>query len=83
MLSETVKGWTEQWKAEGLQQGRQEGRQEGLREGQAKILMVLLEKKFGPLQETDRQRIHAADSETLLKWGERLITANSLSEVMV
>ena len=43
--------------------------------------MRQLERKFGPLDEATRARVEAAESETLLRWGERLVTASHLAEV--
>jgi predicted transposase YdaD len=58
-----------------------EGRDEGRVEGEAALLMGQLERKFHPLPESTRQRIAAADAETLLVWGERVLDANRLDEV--
>lgn len=63
MLSERVKEWTREWKEEGLQQGRQEG----IQLGEAAVLLRQIEIKFGPLNKTDRQKIQAADINTLLQ----------------
>ena len=58
-----------------------EGRVEGRVEGEAALLLRILERKFHPLPESARQRIAAADAETPLVWGERVLDANSLEEV--
>ncbi len=58
-----------------------EGRVEGRVEGEAAILLRQLERKFRPLPESARQRVAAADAETLLAWGERVLDAHSLDEV--
>jgi hypothetical protein len=50
-------------------------------EGEAAILLRLLERKFRPLPESARQRVAAADAETLLAWAERVLDAKSLDEV--
>jgi hypothetical protein len=60
MLAERVKEWAEEWKRQGLQ----EGIQEGLQQGEAAIVLRLLERRFGALDETVWQRIQAADAET-------------------
>ena len=73
MLAETVAEWKDEWKREGLK--------EGLKKGEINILFKQLELKFGPLSEENRSRIQAADSETLLEWGERILNANSLEDV--
>jgi hypothetical protein len=45
------------------------------------VLLLLLERKFGPLSETLCQKIEAADSDTLLLWAERVLTAKDIEEV--
>ncbi|HEX4963837.1 MAG TPA: Rpn family recombination-promoting nuclease/putative transposase [Thermoanaerobaculia bacterium] len=77
MLRETVIGWTREWKKEGLEEGKKAGR----REGEIRLLVRQLELKFGPLSPRDRKRIDATDSDRLLEWGERILTARSLGEV--
>jgi hypothetical protein len=72
---------------EGLREGMQEGRQEGLREGleeglQAlrKVLLGLLEQRFGPLPDQTRQRVEAICSlDRLTRLSERALTARSLA----
>ncbi len=85
MLAERVTEWTEEWKRQGLEQGRLEGRQEGQlegrQEGEAAILIRLLTLRFGPLDESSLLRIRQADAETLLQWGERVLTAVVLEDV--
>jgi hypothetical protein len=85
MLAERVKQWTEQWKAEGLEAGRQQGLEEGLQEGrqegEAAMLLRLLNQRFGPIDESTRARVLAADAEQLLAWGDRVLTAESLAAV--
>jgi len=72
----------ERWVQQGLQQGHQLGRQQGRHEGEAAVLVRLAERKFGPLSEAHRQRINAADAETLLRWSERILWAQSTEEVL-
>ncbi len=93
MLAERVKEWTKDWKQQGIEEGRQqgrlegrqegrlEGRQEGRQEGEAEFLIHLLERRFGQIGETMRERIEAADTRTLLIWGERILTAQTIEEV--
>ena len=98
MLANRVVEWTEQWKQEGLeqglQQGLQQGRQEGLQqgrqegivegrqEGEIALLLRLVEHRFGPLEEAQRSRIRSADPDTILRWADRLWTAQSVDEVI-
>lgn len=89
MLEETVREWTEQWKAEGLEaglkqglrEGREEGLRQGLQQGEAALLIRLLERKFGPLDASVRERVEASDADRLLLWGERILTAGRLVDV--
>jgi hypothetical protein len=41
----------------------------------------MVEQRFGPLTGTDQARIHHADADEPLAWGERLLTARTLPEV--
>lgn len=81
MLAERVLEWTREWKQQGLDEGRKEGRKEGHKEGESLMLQRLLTLKFGPLDAATQARLAAADSETLLVWGERVLTAGSVAEV--
>jgi hypothetical protein len=65
-----------------IEQGRQAGRQEGRQEGGAAILLRLIDRKFGPPSEPVRARISSADPDTLLRWSDRILTADSLDAVL-
>ena len=64
-----------------LDKGRDEGRQEGIGQGEARVLLRQLTLKFGPLPEPVRARIESADADTLLRWSERVLSADHLDEV--
>lgn len=66
----------------GRQEGRREGRQEGRREGESELLLRLITRKFGPPDARVRHRIASAEAETLLLWAERVLTAQTLDEVL-
>lgn len=73
------------WKL-GMEMGRSEGRAEGRAEGQAegerRLLVNLLEARFGPLSEADRRRVEAIDStEELERLARRLMEATSLADL--
>ncbi|AHE96961.1 hypothetical protein THITH_00270 [Thioalkalivibrio paradoxus ARh 1] len=57
------------------------GREEGIGQGEARMLLRLLTLKFGPLPEPVPTRIESADADTLLRWSERVLTADHLDEV--
>ncbi|GIW94958.1 MAG: hypothetical protein KatS3mg110_2999 [Pirellulaceae bacterium] len=89
MLAERLKQWRqesfEEGRREGLQkglkQGLEQGRAEGLLEGERQVLLLQLQRRFGRLSRAVRQRIQQADSAQLLQWAERLLTAQSLSQI--
>ena len=81
-MSTFVERYKNEGKQEGLQIGKQEGLQIGKQEGEAQILKRLLTRKFGELPEEKRRMVETADSDTLLKWSERVLTADSLEEVL-
>jgi len=62
--------------------GIEKGRLEGKREGEANILLRQISRKFGPgVLNAYRDRIEQADTDTLLDWAERVLTADSIDEV--
>jgi hypothetical protein len=69
MLAERVKEWTEQWRREGRQQGHVE------------LLRRQLERRFGPLPARYETRLESADADTVLEWGERILTAQTVDDV--
>ena len=60
----------------------QEGMQQGMHQGEAQVLLRLLSRKFGELSEEKRRLVESADSERLLQWSERVLTAESIKEVL-
>jgi len=65
MLAERIKEWTKSWE----------------QQGEAGLLLRLLERRFGPVDEVIRIRVRSADLQTLLTWGERILTAQTIEEV--
>ena len=59
-----------------------EGRQEGLQQGRATLLARLLQLKFGPLDQATQLRLEQADEATLDLWAERILSAQSLGDVL-
>ena len=45
------------------------------------MLFRLLKKKFGQISEEVKQKIEKADSNTLLKWSENVLTASNIDTV--
>ena len=65
----------------GKQQGMQQGLQHGMQQGESTMLFRLLERKFGQVSEEVKQKIEAADSGTLLEWGEKILSASTIDDV--
>jgi hypothetical protein len=78
MLAETV----EKWFRDAERKGRRQGLEKGLRRGRAQLLLRLVERRFGEVAPERRARIEAADAEQLLRWGDRLLDAASLAEML-
>lgn len=66
---------------EGRQEGRIEGLQKGLQEGRIDTLRRLLLLKFRALGPEHEARLQAASPETLDRYTERVLTADSLAAV--
>jgi hypothetical protein len=57
-------------------------REEGIQLGEAKMLLFLLEQKFGAVGKEVRQRIEEADDpDALLRWSGRVLTEDSIEDV--
>ena len=78
MLAERVIEWTEEWE----QQGMKKGFEKGIQKGEARLLLRLMEMRFGSLDETTRHTVQTADAETLMRWGSRLLNAVTIEEVL-
>ena len=87
MLAERVIEWTEEWQQQGVQKGFKkgidQGIQQGRQEGQASLLLRLMERRFGSVDEATRHWLQTADAETLLRWVDRLLSAASAVEVLM
>lgn len=64
------------------EEGKDEGRTEGKAEGKAETLRKLLTIKFGELPPETAQRLFAAGEAELDRWTERLLSADSLENVL-
>jgi hypothetical protein len=62
--------------------GLEKGMEKGMAKGEAAILVRLLERRFGPLTGDDRQRIERASSAQLETWADRVLTAETVKEVL-
>jgi predicted transposase YdaD len=83
---EQIMGWLtqpyfEQGVEKGIEKGIQQGIQQGRVEGHAKSLVRLLERRFGRLPVHLRERVFAADMQSLDNWFDRAIVAADLKSV--
>ncbi len=75
----TMSSFADRFREEGIQQGKQLG----IQEGEVAVLLRLMERKFGHrMSEDDRRLVESADANTLLKWSERILSANSIEEIL-
>ena len=77
MMGTIAEALMERGKAEGLKQSEARG----LERGKAEILTRIMERRFGPLSSTVRDRIAAAGPDELDAWLDRVLDADSPEEV--
>lgn len=70
MLYETVQGWY------------REAEVRGEARGEAKLLLKLLEKKFGVINDSTRATVYHMDTKNLEACAERLLNASTLDDVL-
>jgi hypothetical protein len=63
-------------------EGEARGRAEGKARGRAEALVQLLTLKFGPLPPAAFDTVHAASTVQLETWTARVLTADTLAEVI-
>ena len=67
--------------AESIERWNREIREEGRQEGEARVVLRQLRLKFGPLHPEIEEQVHSADADRLLRWSERILSAESLQDV--
>jgi hypothetical protein len=60
----------------------EQGVQQGVQQGEARILLRQLSARFGVLPPETRRKVETADADTLLQWSERILSAQTLDEVL-
>lgn len=64
------------------QAGIEKGVKQGVKQGEAIILLALLQEKFGPdTVDAYRERVTAAESEELLQWSKRILSAETAETI--
>jgi hypothetical protein len=85
-MSAEIRAWFEDYekklRTEASTEGRKEGIKEGIKEGERSLLLRQLHTRFGELPEASVARIEAADMPDLERWGERVLGAQTLAEVL-
>ncbi|WP_295390925.1 transposase [uncultured Thiodictyon sp.] len=67
----------------GIKKGLRRGRQQGVQQGEAALLLWLIEKRFGAdVAQRCRGRVETAGSDDLRIWSERILTADSIAQVL-
>jgi hypothetical protein len=59
----------------------QRGVQEGIQKGEAVIILRMIQNRFGDIPQTYEQRIHQANTDTLLSLADKILKAQSLVEL--
>jgi flagellar biosynthesis/type III secretory pathway protein FliH len=89
MLIERVEEWSREiearvekkWLKKGLEEGLKKGLKQGLEKGRRELFLRQLEVKFGQIDDRTRARVDTARSKSLLRWAERVLTAERLADV--
>ena len=85
MLHAIAEALKDEGRAEGITLGRTEGRMEGIEagrvEGEAKPLVRLLERRFGPLSRARKAKIRNSETGQIETWGDRALFAGTIDEV--
>jgi hypothetical protein len=88
-MSAEIQAWYEEYqqkqkksREEALRQGLEQGRKQGLNEGARSLLLRQLSARFGNLPAAVVSRIGAAGAKEIERWGERVLKAQTLDEVL-
>jgi predicted transposase YdaD len=73
--------WYQEILKEGLQQGEQQGLQQGLQQGEASLVIKLLSKRFGELDQTLVSQIRRLQVPQLEALGESLLDFSQLQDL--
>ncbi|HSN98273.1 MAG TPA: DUF4351 domain-containing protein, partial [Candidatus Nanopelagicales bacterium] len=85
-VSAEIRAWFEQYqqklRSEARDEGIKEGIKEGRHEGERSLLLRQLRARFGELPAAVVARVEAAGVDEIERWGERVLGAQSLGEVL-
>jgi predicted transposase YdaD len=82
MLAEKIEQWIRQGEHRGQEQGIAIGQEKGRQEGKSLLLHRLLHLRFGKLPTWAEERIAGAADETLERWADAVLTAETLEGVI-
>lgn len=66
---------------QGMEQGMEQGVQKGEQQGTARIILRLLQRKFGSIPQNYLEQILEADTQTLLAMEEKIYNAKTLKDL--
>ena len=82
LMQTFIDRYIEQGRVQGHVQGWEQGIEHGKQQGEAAVLLRQILLKFGPPSEAVYRLVSAADTETLLRWSERILTAESVDALL-
>ena len=77
MLKESVRRWEQEF----IQTGIEQGLEQGLEQGQVKVIVRLVEKRFGQQQPEFYQKLENATPEQLEEWSLNILEATSAEDL--
>lgn len=83
MLAETVENWTKDWEKRGLEKGIEQGSALGRQKEAIKVLLLLLDTKFGVITQDQHEKISSANTEQIETWIKYIFQAQSVEELLL
>lgn len=83
MLAETVESWTKDWEKRGLEKGIEQGSALGRQKEAIKVLLLLLDTKFGVITQDQHEKISSANTEQIETWIKYIFQAQSVEELLL
>ncbi len=83
LMGTMAEAWLEEGVTKGFNKGLTRGRVEGRVEGKAEMLLRQMERRFGKVPEMVRARVSGASTDELDAWGDALLEAATLDELMI
>jgi predicted transposase/invertase (TIGR01784 family) len=82
MLEERIRDWERKARREGRKEGREEGREEGLLQGTRRMVLRLVERRFGSIPARVQEQINTiASLDELERVADKVLVARSLQEL--